>query len=68
MSTLLTKTSNDEVNISSTLSHERLTYILLMLALCVHVALLSCQSCCPVLSQLSFSEVPLCHLVHVRQN
>ena len=32
----LQKTSSDEVNLSSTLSQERLTCILLMLALCVH--------------------------------
>ena len=35
MSTPLTKTSCDEVNLSSTLSHERLTCMSLMLALCV---------------------------------
>jgi hypothetical protein len=36
MSIPLTNTSSDEVNLSSTLSQERLTCILLMLALCVH--------------------------------
>ena len=36
MSIPLTNTSSDEVNLSSTLSQERLTWILLMLALCVH--------------------------------
>ena len=36
MSTL-TETGSDEVNLSSTLSHERFTYILLMLALHVHL-------------------------------
>jgi hypothetical protein len=34
---LLTKTSSDEVNLSSTLSHERLRCILLMLTLCAHL-------------------------------
>jgi hypothetical protein len=36
MSIPLTNTSSDEVNLSATLSLERLTSLLLMLALCVH--------------------------------
>ena len=36
MSILLTNTSSDEVNLSSSLSQERLTCILLILALCAH--------------------------------
>jgi hypothetical protein len=49
MSILLTNTSGDEVNPSSTLSQERLTCILLILALCVHF---KGQPCCPVLGLL----------------
>ena len=43
MSMPLTNTSSDEVNISSTLSQERLTCILLMLALCDKTR--ACKTC-----------------------
>ena len=64
MSTLLTKTNSDEVNLSSTMSHERFTCMLLMLALHVQWGEQVFETLQICLVFLLTKHVEVCNLCH----